>query len=103
VLTSQVKLCESFANGILMHFKRISIAGKYEVYSDMVRVIILVGGKTITTNIPLRVITNVCSNIEAMQTARFEIIQELTEALKKVCNDENGQVVKVRKRRKRKV
>jgi len=110
ISSPQRKLYEVFAQGILNHFKRISIPGKYIIEYSNVTISIIAYDKTIITKIPLKVIMNVSSSIEAMQRTRFEIVQELTMAIVKVGENRNGEDNKKiggkknkRRRKKRKV
>lgn len=85
---AQGKLCEQFAEGILSHFKRINIAGKYILEDNAVKIQILVYGKTISTTISLGVILNVISNLESWQVTRYEIISEMTKGIKDIGKKE---------------
>lgn len=103
---SQIKLCEKFANSILIHFNRINIPGKFILENNGVKIQILAYGKTISTTISVHVIMNIAENLEAYITARYEIIEELTSALVVVgknINESNKKSAKKHKKRKRKV
>ena len=97
----QMRLCERFADSILLHFKRLNIVGKHILGEDIVKVQILAYGKTISTTIPLKVISNVISNLESWQVARYEIIQELTNGLVEVGKNINGSGERKKKKKRR--
>ncbi len=103
---AQIKLCESFTDSILIHFKKLDIPGKCILEGNSAKIQILAYGKTISTTIPANVIINVVSNIESWKTTRYEIIAELTNALVfigKNVNRSHKRSAKKIKKRKRKV
>ena len=105
MLLSQIKLCKNFANSILIHFKRLNIPGKFILENNGVKIQILVYGKTISTTISVHVIMNIAESLESYITARYEIIEELTNALVMVgknINESNKKSAKKHKERKRK-
>ncbi len=98
---AQIKLCESFADSILIHFRRLNIPGKCILESNSAKIQILAYGKTISTTIPANVIINVVSNIESWKTTRYEIIEELTNTLVFIGKNVNGSHKKSTKKNKK--
>lgn len=84
MLTNQDQVLISFASGILRHFSNIDISGKHTLMVNSIKITILVYNKNISVIIPYNVISNAITNIEAFQCMRFEIIEELTIAIRKV-------------------
>ncbi len=84
-LSNKDKVLISFASGILRHFSGASgasIPGEYVLKPNGVQIIIKAYDKSISTTIPYNVIVNITQNFESWQRMRFEIIQELTIAIK---------------------